>query len=124
MKVLTGRVVQGRKLGRTIGFPTANLDIPPRSAPPRGVYRVLIDGTQFERRLGVCNVGFRPTVGGKALVVEVHIPGFAGNLYRRRLTVTFVEKLRAEKRFKSVGALRAQIARDVKRALASDKKKS
>lgn len=124
MKRLTGRVVRGRELGRTIGFPTANLAIPPASLPPRGVYRVLIDGTQFKSRLGVCNVGFRPTVGGKALVVEVHIPGFTGNLYRRRLTVTFVEKLRAEKRFRSVGALRAQIARDVKQALVSAKKAS
>ena len=113
MKVLSGRVVQGRKLGRTLGFPTANIKASPKARPPRGVWRVKVRGTTIGERLAVCNVGVRPTVGGTRLVVEVHIPGFRGNLYGRTLTVTFLAAIRAEKKFHSLAALKAQIRRDV-----------
>lgn len=106
-----GRVVKGARVGRKLGFPTANISL--KKHPPRGVWKVLVSGTTLRERVGACNVGVRPTLGGLKLVTEVHIPGFKGNLYGRTLTLRFVEKIRAEKRFPSLGALRAQIRRDV-----------
>jgi len=113
MKTLRGRVVRGDGLGRRLGFPTANLRIPSGARPPRGVWRVSVRGTTVGERLGACNVGVRPTVGGVRLVVEVHIPGFRGDLYGRTLTVAFLSAIRAEKKFSSLSALKARIRRDV-----------
>ncbi len=113
MRILRGRVVRGDGLGRRLGFPTANLKLPPRARPPRGVWRVRVAGTTLGERAAVCNCGVRPTLGGRRLVVEVHVPGFRGNLYGRTLGVSFVSRLRAERRFPSLAALKAQIRRDV-----------
>jgi riboflavin kinase/FMN adenylyltransferase len=113
MRTLTGRVVHGDGMGRKLGFPTANIKIPPSAKPPRGVWRVMVRGTTVGARLGACNVGVRPTVGGLKLVVEVHIPGFKGDLYGRTLTLDFLGAIRAEKKFPSLHALKAQIRRDV-----------
>lgn len=113
MTRLRGRVVKGEKVGRTLGFPTANIKVSPSARPPRGVWRVLVRGTTIGERLAVCNVGVRPTLGGTRLVVEVHIPNFKGDLYGRTLEIEFVSAIRAEKRFPSLAALKAQIARDV-----------
>lgn len=117
MRTLRGRVVRGEGVGRRLGFPTANLRLPPSTRPPRGVWKVLVRGTTVGERPGALNCGTRPTLGGVALVTEVHIPGFRGNLYGRTLTVTFLRRLRAERRFPTRAALRAQIARDVRAAL-------
>lgn len=112
-------VVRGAGLGRKIGVPTANLKVSPRKALPRGVFRVEVSGAGFVKRAGVCNVGTRPTVDRvPRRHVEVHIPGFRGDLYGRRLRVGFVRKLRDEKRFASMDALKAQIKKDIIRALA------
>jgi riboflavin kinase/FMN adenylyltransferase len=100
-------------MGRKLGFPTANLKLPAGARPPRGVWRVKVRGTTLGERKAVCNVGVRPTVGGLRLVVEAHVPGFRGNLYGRTLTVDFLSLIRAEKKFPSLDALKAQIARDV-----------
>lgn len=113
MKTLRGRVVKGAGIGRKLGFRTANLKLSPSARPPRGVWRVKVKGTTVGERLGVCNVGVRPTLGGTRLVVEVHIPGWSGDLYGRVLTVSFLSAIRAEKKFPSMAALRAQIRRDV-----------
>jgi riboflavin kinase/FMN adenylyltransferase len=113
VKTVRGRVVKGQRVGRKLGFPTANIKIPASARPPRGVWRVKVSGTTLGERLAVCNVGVRPTLGGTRLVVEVHIPGFRGNLYGRILRVTFLSSIRAEKKFPSPAALRAQIRRDV-----------
>ncbi|HEX4049093.1 MAG TPA: riboflavin kinase [Elusimicrobiota bacterium] len=113
MKTLRGRVVRGDGMGRTLGFPTANIKLPPSARPPRGVWRVRVRGTTVGDRLGACNVGVRPTLGGVRLVVEVHIPGFRGNLYGRTLSLAFLTAIRAEKKFPSLAALKAQIRRDV-----------
>lgn len=113
MKTLRGRVVKGARVGRRLGFPTANVKPASGASPPRGVWRVRVSGTTLGERLAVCNVGVRPTIGGTRLVVEVHVPGFRGNLYGRTLTVRFLSAIRAEKRFTTVAALRAQIRRDV-----------
>ena len=113
MITVRGRVVRGERVGRKLGFPTANIKIPATARPPRGVWKVLARGTTLGERIGACNVGVRPTVGGVRLVVEVHIPGFRGNLYRRTVTLTFLSKIRAERRFPSLSALKAQIRKDV-----------
>lgn len=113
MRTLRGRVVRGDGMGRKLGFPTANLKIPSGGRPPRGVWRVRVSGTTLGERVAVCNVGVRPTLGGKRVVVEVHVPGFRGDLYGRTLTVSFLSAVRAEKKFPSLAALKAQIRRDV-----------
>jgi riboflavin kinase/FMN adenylyltransferase len=113
MTTVRGRVVKGEKVGRRLGFPTANIKPAAGSRPPRGVWRVMVSGTTIGERLAVCNVGVRPTLGGTRLVVEVHIPGFAGDLYGRTLAVKFLSSIRAEKKFPSLDALKAQIKRDV-----------
>ncbi len=113
MKMVRGRVVRGDGLGRRLGFPTANLKVSLSARPPRGVWKVLARGTTLGERVGACNVGVRPSLGGVRLVVEVHIPSFRGDLYGRTLTLSFVSKIRSERRFASLGALKAQIRRDV-----------
>lgn len=114
MRRLRGRVVRGDGMGRKLGFPTANLKISPSARPPRGVWRVRVSGAALGgERLGACNVGVRPTLGGTRLVVEVHVPGFRGDLYGKTLTLAFESSIRAEKKFPSLAALKAQIRRDV-----------
>ncbi len=113
--------MHGDGLGRKLGFPTANLNIPLSTRLPRGVWKVLVTGTTLGERLAACNVGMRPTregprapLGGRRRVVEVHVPGFRGDLYGRFLTVRFILKIRAERRFASLEALKSQIREDVK----------
>lgn len=112
---LTGTVVEGAGRGRTLGFPTANLrcDRPPLVAP--GVYacRATVHGGEHP---AVVNVGVRPTFGGEDLAVEAHLLDFKDNLYGVRLRLTFVARLREERRFPSVDALAAQIRADVEAA--------
>ncbi|HEX5661482.1 MAG TPA: bifunctional riboflavin kinase/FAD synthetase [Polyangiales bacterium] len=112
---LERRVLHGQKRGRTIGFPTANLELSGLLAPADGVYAVsvrVLDGQPSERLLGVANLGVRPTVsGGRSM--EVHILDFAADLYDRTLRVGFVARLRGEQKFGSLDDLKAQIARDV-----------
>ncbi|HEY6876452.1 MAG TPA: bifunctional riboflavin kinase/FAD synthetase [Polyangiales bacterium] len=112
---LERRVLHGQKRGRTIGFPTANLELSGLLAPADGVYAVcvrVVDGAPSERMLGVANLGVRPTVsGGRSL--EVHVLDFAGDLYGRTLRVGFVARLRGEQKFAGLDELKAQIARDV-----------
>jgi riboflavin kinase / FMN adenylyltransferase len=113
MRFFRGRVVRGEGMGRKLGFPTANLKLPSSAHPPRGVWKVLVKGTTVGERMGACNVGVRPTLGGVRLVVEVHIPGFKGSLYGRTLTLAFLSKIRSERKFPSLDALKAQIRKDV-----------
>lgn len=106
------RVVRGRGLGRRLGLPTANLNPLEGRRPSRGVYAVRVKG-----RIAVCNVGTRPTAGGpRKVVVEVHIPGFRGNLYGKVLTVEVMKRLRGERKFPSLEALKKQIEKDIRRA--------
>ncbi len=114
---LQGVVIQGKQLGRTIGFPTANLDIPlDKFLPKYGVYAVVV--LLGDQRLpGVMNVGVRPTVKPdgnqeKIPTVEVHLLDWRGDLYGKTLIVELVEFLRPEQKFPSLDALKAQIAKD------------
>lgn len=112
---VTGLVVRGEGRGATVGFPTANLALPPElMVPGRGVYavRATVDGEMYD---GVANIGVRPTFGDdeKVDVLEVHLLDRSLDLYDKTMSVAFVARLRAEQRFDGVEALRSQIAIDV-----------
>ncbi len=114
-KVL-GTVVEGRKLGRELGFPTANLRVHNEQLPPDGVWAVdvtLDDGSVFR---GAGNLGVRPTVEGEEgrKLLEVHLLDYQGDLYGRDMVVHFLKHVRNEQRFESLDELKAQIRRDVK----------
>ncbi|BFH76389.1 riboflavin biosynthesis protein RibF [Thermus thermophilus] len=112
-----GVVVEGDRMGRRLGFPTANLAVHPLKVLPPGVFAVEAEGA-FGRYKGVANVGTRPTLGGEERRLEVHLLGFAGELYGEEVRVRFLKRLREERRFPSLEALRAQIAEDVAAARA------
>jgi riboflavin kinase / FMN adenylyltransferase len=113
---LGGKVVQGKQLGRTIGFPTANLQVPPEKLiPAQGVYGVRIfskELNQGEAILGVMNIGNRPTVNGTNQTIEVHVLDWEGDLYGQELTVELLEFIRPEQKFSSLDALKDQIQAD------------
>ncbi len=114
---IDGRVEQGDRRGRTIGFPTANLQLDGYLRPAAGVYAVRAAlGRDGAWRDAVANFGMRPTVGGAALRFEVHIFDFAGELYGRHLRVALVDYLRPERKFAGLDALKAQIAADCEMA--------
>ncbi len=114
---LMGTVVEGQKLGRTLGFPTANLDIPQEKfLPSFGVYSaqaVLSDKISLD---AVLNIGCRPTVGGESPTIEVHLLDWSGDLYGQNLTVNLQTLIRPEQKFPSLNALKAQISEDCQRA--------
>ncbi len=113
---LMGKVVQGKQLGRTIGFPTANLQLPPdKLLPCHGVYAVKV-GLDNSYIKGVMNIGDRPTVSGKTVTVEVHLLNWSGNLYDRNLTVYLERFLRPQQKFDSLDTLKQQIAIDCQSA--------
>jgi riboflavin kinase/FMN adenylyltransferase len=114
-----GRVELGDKLGRTIGFPTANIALADYLRPAPGVYAVragIEDGAATHWHDGAANLGWRPTVGGKDLRLETHLFDFSGDLYGKHLRVALIERLRAEQRFDGLDALKAQIAIDCQNA--------
>ena len=112
---ITGRVAHGAKLGRTIGFPTANIHLKRLVVPVQGVYAVQVliaDAIHF----GVANIGFRPTVNGTRSQLEVHIFDFKGDLYGKQLQIQVCHKLRDEQKFPSFSALQTQITMDARQA--------
>lgn len=114
---LMGKVVKGQQLGRTIGFPTANLELPEDKFLPRqGVYAVRVSDINqpdiINNRWGVMNIGDRPTVNGTNLTVEVHLLDFAGDLYDKKLQIQLEKFLRPQQKFSSLEALKAQIQLD------------
>ncbi|WP_263078347.1 bifunctional riboflavin kinase/FAD synthetase [Endozoicomonas sp. Mp262] len=112
---MVGRVRPGQQLGRTLGFPTANIRVKHRILPMTGVFavRVKMKGAAYD---GVANLGVRPTVTSSRPLLEVHLLDFRGDLYGMDLTVEFIEKLRSEQKFASLDALRTAIAGDVEQA--------
>jgi len=118
---LDGVVIRGDGRGRTLGWPTANVETEAEIQPGSGVYAVRVRlGTSESSpwRGGAANVGSRPTFGGSAVSVEVHLLDYSGDLYGQRVRVQFLERLRPEQRFGSVPELTAQIRRDVEAARA------
>ncbi|SFI10247.1 bifunctional riboflavin kinase/FAD synthetase [Modicisalibacter xianhensis] len=111
-----GRVVADQKLGRTIGVPTANLPLLPGPLALRGVYAVISRLADGREVAGVANVGWRPTVGARRPVLEVHLFDFDGDLYGQRLEVVPCARLRGEMTFDGLDALKRQIHADQVRA--------
>jgi riboflavin kinase / FMN adenylyltransferase len=109
---MMGRVVYGRQLGRQLGVPTANIRLQRYRTPVEGVFAVTVKGLGREYQ-GIANVGVRPTVDGKEPLLEVHIFDFAGDIYGQLLTVEFKYKIRDERTFESLDALKAQIDGDI-----------
>lgn len=109
---ICGRVAHGDQLGRTLGFPTANIHLHRRLTPIGGVYAVLMSGAGLRPWPGIANIGRRPTVSGKDERLEVHLLDFRGDLYGRHVKVDFLHYLRPERRFDSLDALRRQIRQD------------
>ena len=119
---MRARVVAGERLGRTLGFPTANMHLERRRAPVAGIFAVRVHGVGSGPLPGVASVGTRPTVGGVVALLEAHVFDFSGDLYGRELEVEFAAKLREEARFASLEALTAQMrcdAADARRILAA-----
>ncbi len=110
---ISGRVVHGDALGRTIGFPTANLPLRRYASPVKGVYAVDVYGLTENPLHGVANIGTRPTVAGLRQQLEVHLLDVAMDLYGRHIEVVLRQKIRNEQRFASLTALKEQIAKDV-----------
>lgn len=111
--MMDGRVVHGDKIGRQLGFATANIRVKHNPLPMTGVFAVEVGVAGGGVLTGVANLGIRPTVGGTRPLLEVHLFDFSGDLYGRHLSVRFVHRLRAEQRFPDFAALKAQIACDV-----------
>lgn len=110
---ISGRVVHGEKVGRQLGFPTANIALGAHRPPLRGVFAVeALDLDTGRLHEGVANLGERPTVGGRRLLLEVHALDGSPDLYGHHLAVDFHHPLRGERRFDSLAALTAQIALD------------
>ena len=110
--MLSGTVLPGRQLGRTLGIPTANLSFPQGVlCPKKGVYacKVFFDG---EEHIAVTNIGTRPTVGGTGITVESWLPDFSGDLYGKRLEVEFHEFIRPERRFADLDEMRREIRKN------------
>ena len=113
---LSGTVARGDQVGRRLGFPTANVAVSAnRLLPGDGVYVVRLE-TQDASLPAVANLGVRPTVDGVRRLLEVHVPGWEGDLYGQTVRVAFLERLREERRFPDLEALREQIGADVCRA--------
>lgn len=113
---MTGKVLHGSKLGRKLGFPTANLQLHRRATPLGGVFAVRASGAGLHGAPAVASIGTRPAVQGQELLLEVHVFDFAGDLYRRYLDVDFIARLRDEQWFPSLDALVEQMRKDAAQA--------
>ncbi|MBL6875956.1 MAG: bifunctional riboflavin kinase/FAD synthetase [Chitinophagales bacterium] len=116
---LSGYVIKGEQIGRTLGFPTANIQLTVnyKLIPKTGVFAVMIH-IQGENYKGMLNIGFRPTIEGNSKTIEVNIFDFNKNIYGEEISITLVKRLRDEKKFKNLEALKEQITSDKKEALA------
>ena len=114
---IQGKVQKGKKLGKKIGFPTANIDIRDSVLACPGVYAVKAKiGMSTKYIKGIANLGYRPTFNGKKILLEVHLFNFYRNLYNKHLTVEFLKFIRKEKKFKNANELKKQINKDLKEA--------
>jgi len=117
---MRGRVVPGEQLGRRLGYPTANIKMRRRKVPMTGIFAVRVRGVEslhpHAAHAGVASLGFRPTVAGTELLLEVHVFDFNGVLYGTELDVEFVAKIRDEEKFATLDALVQQMHRDAAEA--------
>lgn len=115
---MCGRVAHGSKLGRTIGIPTANVQLHRVATPVKGIYVVEVFGLHHEPVAGVASVGTRPTVGGKHMLLEIHLFEFSREIYGHYININFLHKLRDERLFASIGEMKDCIQRDIDAAQA------
>lgn len=113
-----GKVIRGRKLGRKLGYPTANMTLAVSPSPLKGVFAVRARWGESGWRDGVANLGTRPAVGGEGFLVEVHLFDFDGDLYGQRMQVEYVKKLRNEEHFEDIDDLVKQMREDERLARA------
>jgi len=112
---IKSKVIEGQKLGRQLGFPTANMKYPNKIVKiPYGVYKVKV----FEKN-AVMNWGIKPTIGYNEEVIEIHIPNFNENLYEKELDIDIISKIRDEQKFENIDELKAQISKDIEICLES-----
>lgn len=117
---LVGEVEADRKVGRTIGFPTANIAYPAHKFPlKKGVYETLTE-TEFGTYKGITNYGSRPTFDSDKVVTETYLDGFSGDLYGKRCKVRFIRFLREVKKFESADGLKTQLQEDIRRVCEHD----
>lgn len=111
---ITGRVIHGAKHGRLLGFPTLNIALR-KKMPLSGVYAVKVYGLDSQPKIGVANIGRRPTLNPLAHpLLEVYVFDYEGDAYQKRVSIEFIEKVRDEKKFASLDELKAQIAEDIR----------
>jgi riboflavin kinase/FMN adenylyltransferase len=117
---LFGKVVSGEKIGHTLGYPTANIQLEDsyKIIPANGVYAVRVEFPHNDDapKWGICNIGMRPTFGGKFQTIEVHLLDFEGNLYGQNLNLRFYKRLRQELKFDGLEALKQQLQKDEQEA--------
>ena len=113
--IISGKVVHGQHLGRTIDVPTANIWLPKQKLPVNGVFAVECM-LKNEKIFGIANMGVRPTIGGSLPVLEVHLFNFNKNIYSERLDIKFLKKIRNEKKFDNLDMLKSQIQKDISKA--------
>ena len=109
---MRGRVVRGMQLARTLGYPTANIQLNRKSVALRGVFAARVSGAGLQAHPAVINLGTRPSVEGRPMGLEVHLLDYSGDLYGQELQVQFTHHIREEKRFDGLDALKAQIQLD------------
>ena len=115
---MSGRVAHGEKLGRELGFPTANIHLHRHASPLQGIFVVEVFGLDEEPLQGVASVGTRPTINETKALLEVFLFDFNQDIYGRHIQVSFLKKLRDEEKFDSLDELKIQIQRDVEQAQA------
>lgn len=115
---MCGRVAHGDRIGRTLGYATANVPLRRVAPPMHGVFAVRLLGVDGGPLPGMASIGHRPTVGGRVILLEVHVFDFSRDIYRRNVTVEFVAKLRDEECYDGLEALRRQMDRDADAARA------
>ena len=114
---LIGRVIYGQQLGYTLGFPTANIDLSKTNNPLRGVFFVKVSLPDVTKTIfGIANIGFKPTIGGQKLNLEVHLLDFDKDIYKSYIKIEFLSYLRKEKKFSGLDALKKQINQDIEAA--------
>jgi riboflavin kinase/FMN adenylyltransferase len=113
---MSGKIVLGDKVGRTLGYPTANVDLRRRQSPVMGIFAVRVHGLEGDPRDAVASVGTRPTFGGAKPLLEVHIFDFDEDIYGQYIHVDFIARLRGEVKFDEVEELVAQMHRDADNA--------
>jgi riboflavin kinase/FMN adenylyltransferase len=113
---MSGRVVRGERVGRILGFPTANVDLRRRQCAVEGIFAVRVHGVAAAPLDGVASVGSRPTFNGTKPLLEVHLFDFDGDLYGRYIDVDFIARLRGQEKYEDVNDLVAQMHVDADNA--------